>query len=165
MTIDDEQWWFENPDYYCTIENDLSVEGKCFQDTTTVMKLDYPTYQDVDFGTISLEYEASYCGSLSANTNGCGPASVPDSLSTAMTETSGFAVQCAVHDNCYSDCLQKRSDCDTAFLNNMLAITGGSTTQEALAYSFYSAVDVGGESACVIARNAASCGDALLCYV
>ena len=164
VVIEDNQWWFENPDYYCTIENNLSEGGKCFQDTATVMKLDYPKYTDVDFGTIALEYEERYCGDLASNTNGCGPASIPDDLSVAMTDTSGFGNQCAVHDNCYDDCSKDRSLCDTDFLNDMLAICAGSSSCETLANLFYSAVVTGGETACVIARNAATCGDASLCY-
>ena len=161
-TVHDNQWWFENPDIYCTIENDPSQGGKCFQDTATAMALDW-WGTVLDFGTVSLDYEERYCGNLLANSNGCGPAAIPDDLSATLTDATGFANQCAVHDSCYTDCATDRSICDTDFLDDMLKICARQTSCEALAHLFYHAVNTGGEAACVAARMGAGCssGDSL----
>ena len=153
--FDDNSWW-EDPDVYCKIISN----GDCFA-TFATYEWETDSNTDVDFGYFDLTYDPDYCGDFGYASNGCGPDSFPDWLNDVATSVSGFATQCAAHDNCYADCQSTRSNCDIQFEADMYNQCAGSWTCEILASLFYEAVDAGGEEACIAARH--SCGSTRKC--
>lgn len=146
----DNQLWFESPDVYCRIEANGDY---CFAEQATGPACDHNSNNDLDLGTIDLSFDMDYCGDFDLASNGCGSASFPDIFNDVFTAVSGFASQCAVHDNCYDDCTENRSKCDDDFLDDMLLTCSGQESCELLAQIFFEAVDTFGFRPCKAART------------
>jgi len=148
-SLEDNQWWLENPDIFCRIE----ANGGCFAEQATVVENDHTKYNDLNFGKIDLQFDMDYCGDFDLGSNGCGVDAFPDILNDVFTDVSGFESQCAAHDTCYSDCTKRRSKCDDEFLDDMLNTCANQESCEALARIFYEAVDNFGLVPCKQSRK------------
>jgi len=153
------QWWDAclntQPDIYCVVDDD------CLRPLKTTTKDSQNQYSTTDFGRVTTTVDEAYCGEVGYN--GCGAASFPEWLREVADDVSGFSPQCNDHDICYSDCLVKRSECDNVFKTDMYTECGGSFFCEILADLFYTAVDVGGNSACRSARSGCTPAQKNLC--
>jgi hypothetical protein len=155
-------WWdacvapsYKNPDIHC------EISAQCIKPQWTYTKNNHDQNKLADFGTQYVTYDQNYCGDVSWN--GCGAASFPDWLSDIADSVSGFQNQCNLHDVCYGDCSKSRSFCDNNFLSDMYAECSGDFFCEVLADIFFTAVDVGGESACRAGRDGCTLSQQNLC--
>eukprot|EP00798_Chlamydomonas_sp_ICE-L_P000346 gene345-1723_t len=105
IIFSDTDWdWLGNPDIYCV------VEAAGYMSLTTNIKSDHKGTV-VDFGIVTMYPDRVGRGDP-GNTNGCGPAILPATLTDAFTRASGFGAYCNNHDLCNDNCREDKIDCD-----------------------------------------------------